>query len=47
MSMICKIMGANFDNYSENFKPWFNFPPTSSEVENKPVYILWDAFHMS
>jgi len=44
MSM-CKIMGANFGYYSENFKPWFNFSPTS-ELPKKPVYILWGACHM-
>lgn len=42
---ICKIMGAKFDYSSENFKPWFNFSSTS-ELQNKPVYILWDACHM-
>lgn len=41
-----KRMWANLEFYSENFKPWFNFSPISSELENKPVYILWDACHM-
>jgi len=34
-------LGANFDYFSPNFKPWFDHP-----ITKQPVLVFWDACHM-
>jgi len=45
--IMCTSLGANFDYYSPNFKPWIKNPsiPKCSEID-QPIYIFWDAAHM-
>jgi len=42
---MCKSLGADFDYFSENFKPWF-YNPAYPTVEEKKIFIFWDACHM-
>uniref|UniRef100_A0A2S2P4E2 THAP domain-containing protein 9 n=1 Tax=Schizaphis graminum TaxID=13262 RepID=A0A2S2P4E2_SCHGA len=44
---MCTSLGANFDYYSPNFKPWIKNPGIlkCSEID-QPIYIFWDAAHM-
>jgi len=36
---MCTSLGANFNYYSPDFKPWII-------MNNEPIYIFWDAAHM-
>jgi len=38
---MCSALGANFDYYSQDFKPWFEHPITKERV-----LIFWDPCHM-
>jgi len=42
---MCKSLGANFDYFSQDFKPWFH-NPAYTEKENERLYMFWDACHM-
>lgn len=43
--VMCKMLGANFDYLSTQFKPWIQNPAFPDEP-NKRIYIFWDAAHM-
>lgn len=40
-----KILGANFDYFSVDFKPWIQ-NPAFQKSNHQPIYIFWDAAHM-
>lgn len=43
---MCKILGANFDYFSSEFKPWISVPEIPGSKNEKIIYIFWDAVHM-
>ncbi|KAF0709265.1 THAP-type domain-containing protein, partial [Aphis craccivora] len=43
---MCKILGANFDYFSSEFKPWISVPEFPGSKNEKIIYIFWDAVHM-
>lgn len=38
---MCTNLGANFDYFGTNFKPWF-----INQITNEKVWVFWDACHM-
>jgi len=43
---MCKTLGANFDYFSFEFKPWISVPEFPGSKNEKIIYIFWDAVHM-
>ncbi|KAE9521782.1 hypothetical protein AGLY_017833 [Aphis glycines] len=43
---MCKILGANFDYFSSEFKPWISVPEFPGSKNEKIIYIFWDAVRM-
>lgn len=39
---MCTSLGANFNNYPDNFQPWFYNPSKPQEK----IFVFWDAAHM-